>query len=151
MGETFLGNAQYDAKTAMNGTFGEVYIDNMLVAEATGLKAIAQFEFMAVPMCGTLSKHKKLSGLECKGTITLTKINSRFALMISEAIKTGKTPEFTIMSNLADPEAAGREAVVLYGCQFDSLTLADWAANTLTTLDVQFEFNNWQYIDLIAI
>ena len=96
---------QFDERRAINGTFGQVYLEGELVREATALKAEVQMQFMDVPMCGDLAKHQKFSGMECNGNITMTKINSRMAILISDMIKAGKTPTFTIMSNLADPDS----------------------------------------------
>ena len=100
-------------------------------------------------MCGTLSKHEKVSGIECNGNIVMTKTNSRMALKISEMLRAGKTPKFTIVSKLADPDAHGAERVVLKNCKFSSLTLADWSANQLGTVNQPFKFTDWEYIDLI--
>lgn len=144
-----LGSSQYDEKTAINGTFGQVWLEGDLVREATGLKADVQLQFVDVPMCGTLAKHQKVSGIDCTGTINMTKTNSRMAVKISEMIRAGKTPKFTIISKLADPDAAGAERVVLKNCQFSSLTLADWSQGQIGTVSQPFTFTDWEYIDLI--
>ncbi|WP_053983806.1 phage tail tube protein [Niameybacter massiliensis] len=139
----------YDARKAINGTFGEVWLEGELVREATGLKAEISLDFLDVPMCGTLSKHKKVSGSNGNGSITMTKTNSRMAIKLSDMIKKGKTPVFTIISKLDDPDAEGAERVVLKDCQFSTLTLADWTANQIGTITQNFTFTDWDYLDII--
>lgn len=139
----------YDEKRAINGTFGEVYLEGELVREATALKAEISLDFLDVPMCGTLSKHRKVSGHTGNGSITMTKVNSRMAIKLSDHLKKGKTPSFTIISKLDDPDAYGAERVVLKNCQFSTLTLADWTSNQIGTITQPFTFTDWDYIDLI--
>lgn len=140
---------QFDERRAINGTYGQVYLEGELVREATALKAEVQMQFMDVPMCGDLAKHQKFSGMECNGNITMTKINSRMAILISDMIKAGKTPTFTIMSKLADPDSWGAERVVLKGVQFSTLILADWEAQKLGVVSQPFTFTDWDLLDVI--
>lgn len=139
----------YDEKRAINGTYGEVWLEGEIVREATALKAEISLDFLDVPMCGTLSKHKKVSGLNGNGSITMTKVNSRMAIKLSDMLKAGKTPTFTIISKLDDPDAYGAERVVLKNCQFSTLTLADWSANQIGSITQNFTFTDWDYLDLI--
>lgn len=141
--------AVYDERTAINGTYGEVYLEGELVREATGLKADVQLDFLPVPMCGDLAKHQKVSGVNGNGSITMTKTNSRMAILLSDMIKAGKTPTFTIISKLADPDADGAERVVFKGVQFSNMTLADWAANQIGEVTQPFTFTDWDFLDMI--
>ena len=140
---------QFEDKRAINGTFGQVFLEGELVREATALKAEVQLQFLDVPMCGDLAKHRKMSGWECNGSITMTKINSRMAVLISDMIKEGKTPSFTIVSKLDDPDAHGAERVALKDVQFSSLTLADWSTNQIGSVTQNFTFTDWDYLDMI--
>lgn len=141
--------AGYDEKRAINGTFGSVWLEGDLVREATGLKADIALEFMDVPMCGSLAKHQKISGISGNGSITMTKVNSRMAIKLSDMLKAGRTPVFTIISKLADPDAYGAERVVLKNCQFSTLTLADWADKQIGSITQNFTFTEWDYLDMI--
>ncbi len=143
------GARQFDETTVINGTYGQVFLEGELVREATGLKADVQLQFTDVPMCGTLAKHQKVMGLDCNGSITMAKINSRMAIKISNMLREGRTPKFTIISKLADPDAAGAERVVLKNCQFSSLTLVDWSERQLGSITQPFTFTDWDYVDLI--
>ena len=141
--------AGYDERRAINGTFGEVWLEGEQVREATGLKADVGLEFLDVPLCGVLGKRQKVSGLTGNGSITMTKVNSRMGIKLSDMIKAGKTPSFTIISKLADPDAYGAERVVLKNCQFSTLTLADWSSNQIGSITQNFTFTDWDYLDLI--
>lgn len=144
-----MNRAKFDEKRAINGTYGEVYLETELVREATGLKAEIGLEFTDVPMCGSLSQHQKVNGIKCTGSITMTKTNSRMIIKLSDMIKKGKTPSFTIISKLDDPDAYGAERVALKNCQFSSLTLADWASKQIGTITQPFTFTDWDFLDLI--
>lgn len=141
--------ALYDERRAINGTYGEVWLEGELVREATGLKADVSLEFIDVPMCGDLAKHQKVSGMTGNASITMTKVNSRMAIKLSDMLKTGKTPVFTVISKLADPDAFGAERVVLKNCQFSTLTLADWSSGQIGTITQNFTFTDWDFLDLI--
>ena len=139
----------FDERNAINGTFGEVYLETEQIREATGLKAEVALEFMDVPMCGDLAKHQKVSGITGTGSITMTKVNSRMAIKLSDMIRAGKTPVFTIISKLDDPDAYGAERVVLKNCQFSTLTLADWTTKQIGSITQNFTFTDWGFIDMI--
>lgn len=141
--------AMYDKRRAINGTYGEVWLEGEIVREATGLKADVSLEFIDVPMCGDLAKHQKVGGMTGNGSITMTKVNSRMAVKLSDMLKSGKTPVFTVISKLADPDAYGAERVVLKNCQFSTLTLADWASGQIGTITQNFTFTDWDYLDMI--
>lgn len=140
----------YDERRAINGTWGEVWLEGELVREATALKADVGLDFLDVPMCGDLAKHQKVSGITGTGSITMTKVNSRMSLKLSDMIKAGKTPVFTVISKLADPDAYGSERVVLKNCQFSSLTLADWSAGQIGSITQNFTFTDWDFLDSIT-
>lgn len=141
----------YDERRAINGTYGEVILEGETVREATGLKAEVQLDFLDVPMCGDMMKHQKVSGVNGNGSITMTKVNSRMGILLSKMIKAGKTPSFTIISKLADPDAFGAERIVLKNCQFSTLSLADWSNNQIGTVTQPFTFTDWDYLDMIEV
>lgn len=141
----------FDAKRAINGTWGEWILDGEKVAEATGVKLDVQMDFKDVPMCGTLAKQQKPSGWTGNGSVTMTKVNSRMAVLLAEKLKNGETPEFTAISKLADPDAAGAERVVVKGVKFSSLTLADWSAGNIGEETYSFTFTDYDFLDMIEV
>ena len=67
----------YFEKT-INGTFGELWIDDYYLAEVTGLEAKVSLEKTEVNQTGSLAKGYKITGIDCKGTIKLNKVTSYF-------------------------------------------------------------------------
>ena len=139
----------FNAKNAINGTFGEWILNGEKVSETSGLKLEIQMDFKDVPMCGTLARQQKPSGWTGNGSVTMTKINSRMALLLAEALKNGNIPEFTGISKLADPDALGAERVVVKGVQFSNLILADWSAGNIGEVTYPFTFTDYEFLDMI--
>ena len=139
----------YAPEKTINGTFGELWIDDYYLAEVTGLEAKATIEKQEVNQTGTLTKGYKVTGLDCKGTIKLNKVSSYFQIKLSDAIKKGKTPSCTIISKLDDPDSEGAERVKLMGCTFDEVTIANWEAKKLGEESIPFSFTDWEFLDVI--
>ena len=137
--------ARFDTNTVINGTWGTVKINDEIVAEAIGLEAKLSVEKEEVKQTGTLAKGYKITGTDGKGTIKLNKVNSRMINLMSANLQQGKSTVATIESELADP-ASGEgkmEKVVLKGCIFDELTLADWEAKKIGEESVAFTFTEF--------
>lgn len=138
-----------DASKVINGSWGEVLINEDYMAEVISLEAKATLEKQEVNQTGTLAKGYKITGLDCKGTIKLNKVTSYFINMISDNLLKGKSTECTITSTLSDPDSDGTEKIELYGCIFDELTLANWEAKKLTEESIPFTFTSWKIVDKI--
>lgn len=141
----------FEAKRAMNGSFGEFVLDGVKVIECTGLKAEVQVNFQDVPMCGTLAKQQKPAGWTGTGSMTIVKISSRMQIMLAKALKEGKIPEFTGISKLDDPDAWGAERAVLKGVQFSNLIIADWSAGNIGTQTYPFTFTDYDFLDMVEV
>lgn len=140
----------YEAQKVLNGTFGEVWIDDEYMAEATALEAKVSLEKTEVNQIGTLAKGYKITGTDCKGTIKLNKVTSYFINLLSDNLKAGKTTTCTIISKLDDPDSDGEERIKLTGCTFDELTLVNWEAKKLGEESVPFSFTGWEILDTIT-
>lgn len=140
----------YTPERVINGTFGELWINDDYMSQVTALEAKVTLEKTEVNQTGTLAKGYKITGIDCKGTIKLNHVTSYFANLLSEALKGGKTVSATIISNLSDPDALGSERVKLTGCTFDELTLADWEAKKLGEESIPFSFTGWELMDTIS-
>ena len=134
----------------INGTFGELWINDYYMAEVTAFQAKITVEKTEVNQTGTLNKGYKVTGIDCKGTLKLNKVTSFFINKLSDNLKAGKTTTFTIISKLADPDSDGIERIKLTGCTFDELTLADWETKKLTEESYPFTYTGWEVLDSIA-
>lgn len=139
----------YAPEKTINGTFGELWIDDYYLAEVTGLEAKVTLEKTEVNQTGSLAKGYKITGMDCKGTIKLNKVTSYFVNLLSENTKAGKQTTCTIVSKLADPDANGTERIKLTGCTFDELSLANWEAKKLGEESIPFSFTGWEILDSI--
>lgn len=140
---------KFDPSKKINGTFGDLWINDYYLAEVLGLQAKATINKEEVKQTGSLTKGYKVTGVDGKGTVKLNKVSSLFIKLLSDNIKDGKMPTFDIISKLADPASDGIERVKLSGCTFDELTLADWEAGKLGEESYPFTFTSWEILDMI--
>ena len=139
------------AKRVISGTWGEVRLDGDKVSECYGLQAKVSFNKEDIALCGQMASDKKVTSIECTGSLRMHKVTSRMALAIGENIRNGKDVRFTIVSKLKDPDAYGAERVVLSNVSFDDLTLADWEAKSVGKVECPFTFTDYEFLDEIGV
>ena len=139
------------AKRVISGTWGEVWLVGDRVSECYGLQAKVSFNKEDIALCGQMASDKKVTSIECTGSLRMHKVTSRMALAIGENIRNGKDVRFTIVSKLKDPDAYGAERVVLSNVSFDDLTLADWEAKSVGKVECPFTFTDYEFLDEIGV
>ena len=139
------------AKRVISGTWGEVWLEGDKVSECYGLQAKVNFNKEDIALCGQMASDKKVTSIECTGSLRMHKVTSRMALAIGENIRNGKDVRFTIVSKLKDPDAYGAERVVLSNVSFDDLTLADWEAKSVGKVECPFTFTDYEFLDEIGV
>ena len=139
------------AKRVISGTWGEVWLDGDKVSECYGLQAKVSFNKEDIALCGQMASDKKVTSIECTGSLRMHKVTSRMALALGENIRNGKDVRFTIVSKLKDPDAYGAERVVLSNVSFDDLTLADWEAKSVGKVECPFTFTDYEFLDEIGV
>lgn len=137
----------FDPKNVFNGTFGETWFDGEYMAEVIACKGTVNIKYESVPRVRNLMDGQKMVGLEGKGEIKLKKVSSYVMKKVSAKLNAGQTPEFTIISKIADPDAIGAERIAFYNCKFDSLILADWERGKLSEEAYNFTFEKWELLD----
>ena len=137
------------AKRVVSGTWGEVWLDGDKVSECYGLQAKASFNKEDIALCGQMASDKKVTSIDCTGSLRLHKVTSRMAQAIGENVRNGRDVRFTIVSKLKDPDAYGAERVVLRNVSFDDLTLADWEAKSVGKVECPFTFTDYEFLDVI--
>lgn len=133
----------------INGTWGEVWFDGEYLAQVTACKTEVSFKKTAITQCQSLIDGQKITGLEPKGEIKMHHINSFVMNKVGAAVKAGKTPTHTIISNVNDPDALGAERVAYYYCVLDKLILADWEAGKNCEESYSFTFSDWEVLQSI--
>ena len=137
----------YTSDQVFNGTYGEVWFDGDYMAETESLKAEVDLSYESVSRVRNLADGKKLIGIEGKGEVKLKKVSSYVTKKMSGNLKKGKSPSFTIISKIDDPDAIGAERVALYGCKFDKMILADWERKKVGEESYSFTFEDWELLD----
>ena len=133
----------------ISGTFGQVWLDGELVAEAFGLQAQIEFEKEDVPLPGKYATDTKFMGYKGTGSLRMRKVNSRMINKLKDAVIAGINPQMQIISGLADPSAAGSERIEIKDARFDNLTLVNWELRQLGEVECPFTFTEWQVHDSI--
>lgn len=63
---------------------------------------------------------------------------------MADNIRNARQTVVTIRVKLDDPDAVGREEVIIRDATFDKLTLMDWEAKKLTEDDYDFTFTDFE-------
>lgn len=139
----------FESKRVINGTYGSLWVDSEKINECYGMQATVEIKREAVKVCGQPWEQDKMVGVKGTGTIKLNRVTSRFVDKIFGIIETGQDAVFEIQSMLADPDALGRETIVLKNVKFNELSMQDWEAETPGTYEVPFTFAGFEYVDRI--
>ena len=142
---------RHSAARTINGTFGEAWVDDYYVAEVTGVEAKITVQKAEVKQAMKTSKSYKVTGTDGKGTMKINKVTSYFSTKCLEEIKEGKTPNITIISKLADPDAYGAERVRLTGVIFDELPVVNWEVDKVGEESIGFTFEEAEFLDEIQV
>lgn len=137
----------FNAAKVFNGTWGQVWYDGEYLAEATACKAEVGYKKTPVSQVQKMADGQKITGLEPKGELKLHHVNDSVMKKEMAAIKAGKTPTHTIISNINDPDAVGAERVTFYNCVLDKAILADWEAGKLGERSYNFTFDDWDLVE----
>lgn len=138
------------ANRVISGTWGEMWLNGVKVAECYKLQAKRTFNKEKIPMCGQMEVDAKIMSTEGTGSVGLYKTSSRMSMAIGEEVGAGRDPRFTIISKLADPDAYGAERVAIYNVSFDDETIADWEAGVVGKVECPFTFTKREFLDTIS-
>ena len=136
-----------DTRKVINGTHGSLWINDQEVSEVKSFQVKAEFQKEEVKIAGQMATDTKYMGYSIKGSLSLHKVNSRMIKFISDSIKAGKEPRFTLMGKLADPDADGVERIAVKNVSFDDLTLMDWEVGAIGQSEHPFTATDWDVLD----
>lgn len=137
------------AKRVMSGTWGQLWLDNELVAECYKFQAKTSWNKEEIRICGEMMTDTKTTGGKGTGSIGMYKINSRMAKVIGQKIINGEDVRFLLISKLDDPDAYGAERIAFKNVSFDDLTFADWESNVPGKIEAPFTFTKVEYLDMV--
>ena len=136
-----------DTRKVINGTHGSLWINDQEVSEVKSFQVKAEFQKEEVKIAGQMATDTKYMGYSIKGSLSLHKVNSRMIKFISDSIKAGKEPRFTLIGKLADPDADGVERIAVKNVSFDDLTLMDWEVGAIGQSEHPFTATAWEVLD----
>lgn len=139
----------FDTKRVMNGTHGSLWINGDEIGEVKSFQVKVEFQKEEIKMVGSMATDTKYMGYTVKGSLSLHKINSRMIKYLSDNIKAGKEPRFTLIGKLADPDASGTERIAIKNVSFDDLTLMDWEVGSVGSSEHPFTATSWEVLDKI--
>lgn len=135
---------KFEAQRVMSGTQGEIWIEGKHMAEVTGFKVEIKLIKEEVNQVKTMFKQYKVVGCEGTGNVKMNHVSSYFINLMADNIRKGRQTVVTIRAKLDDPDAVGREEVIIRDATFDKLTLMDWEAKKLTEDDYDFTFTDFE-------
>ena len=136
-----------DTRKVINGTHGSLWINDQEISEVKSFQVKAEFQKEEVKIAGQMATDTKYMGYSIKGSLALHKVNSRMIKFISDSIKAGKEPRFTLIGKLADPDADGVERIAVKNVSFDDLTLMDWEVGAIGQSEHPFTATDWDVLD----
>lgn len=135
---------KFNAQQVMSGTQGEIWIDGKYMAEVTAFNAEVKLVKEEVNQVKTMFKQYKITGCEGTGNVKMNHVSSYFINLMADNIRNARQTVVTIRVKLDDPDAVGREEVIIRDATFDKLTLMDWEAKKLTEDDYDFTFIDFE-------
>ena len=135
---------KFIAQRVMSGMQGEIWIDGKYMAEVTAFKAEIKLIKEEVNQVKTMFKQYKVVGCEGTGNVKMNHVSSYFINLMADNIRNARQTVVTIRVKLDDPDAVGREEVIIRDATFDKLTLMDWEAKKLTEDDYDFTFTDFE-------
>lgn len=115
----------FRAQNTINGKEGRLFLEGEELAYIKTFEANVEKEKEETPIMGRRMMGHKTSGASGTGTATFYKVTSRFVEIMSDYVRSGRDPYFTMQSVLDDPTAnRGTERVTLHDVNFDSVQVA---------------------------
>ena len=140
-------NDVLDPRLVRNGTFGTGWIDGEQMYECFRIQIKVNKNKETVPRCRTLAEGKKMTSYNITGTIAIHNATSRMIELEAKALHEHKDLRHTVISLLDDPDNPKPQRIVVKGLSFDDLTLADWEAAKLGSIEAPFTAEDFEIIE----
>ncbi len=141
------------AQDTISGQEGKITfdIDNNVEFGGFVKKVEAKFEKQKteVKTLGKRGTQHKANGWNGTGSFTLYYVTSKFRKMALDYAKNGKDVYFTVTVENDDPTSTiGKQTVVLYNCNIDSMILASVDVDSeVLEEDMEFTFDDFDILD----
>ncbi|MDF2925888.1 MAG: hypothetical protein K0R57_4802 [Paenibacillaceae bacterium] len=144
----------FQEKDAISGKQGKAFITLEGKVEelfyAKSLEATIEKNKVDVPILGRTNTPQRSAGWSGSGTLTVYYVTSKFRQLMRAYIKTGQDFWFDLQVVNEQPgSAAGRQTVVLKGCNIDSISAAqfDDSSDDMLADEIPFTFNDYEVVE----
>lgn len=144
-----MANAKLNAKDTVSARLAECYVkidgDRYNFMQAINLEAKAEKNKIEVPILGKIAKGNKAGSLKYTGKAKFHYNTSIFNKVMAHYKDTGEDLYFDIQIINEDPTSdAGRQEIILYDCNLDGVTLAQFDADgDYLSDEINFTFEDW--------
>jgi hypothetical protein len=117
---------------------------------AKSLEATIEKNKVDVPVLGRTNTPQRSAGWSGSGTLTIYYVTSLFRRLMINYIKTGRDFWFDLMVINDDPGSnAGKQTVLLRGCNLDSVVITrfDATSDDMLEEEIPFTFNDVELLD----
>lgn len=137
------------ANRVINGTHGAAWVNGEKWLDLDALELKVTLEYEDVHVAEDTGTQRKFLGWVGEGSITTKKVYSRGSNLLAKAVKSGKIPDVTITTKLADPDAYGTERTTVSNVTFDEFMLAKIEQRALLTEELPFKFGDFDILEAI--
>lgn len=137
------------ANKVINGTHGSAWVNGEKWLDLESLELKVTLEYEDVHVAENTGTQRKFMGWVGEGSINTKKVYSRGSNLLAKAVKSGKMPEVTITTKLADPDAYGTERTTVSDVTFDEFLLTKIEQRTLMTEELPFKFGDFDILEAI--
>ena len=146
-----MSNITMLSKDAVSAKMAECFVtiegNRYNFMNAISLEATMEKSKTEIAVLGRLSKGNKAAGVKGTGSATFHYNTSMFRKLMKRFQDTGEDVYFDIQITNEDPtSAAGRQTVILRDCNFDSVIVAKFDADSDDSLteDMDFTFESFE-------
>ena len=126
-----------------------MWLDGDEMFEIKSFQAKDEYQKEEILSAGKMHKSYKITSVDGKGSVSIHKVTSQQIRNLGRQVREGKTPTFTIIAKLADPDAWGSERIAFKNVVFDDLTLFDFEVGQLGSVEMPFTYEDYDLLDLI--
>ncbi len=143
-----MGNL--DVKTIFNGTDGAIWLttdtQEVKIGSMKTFTAKQKNIYADVDESESLSKKRKLVGIEFTGDLAKYRIDSTF-IDIFEQYKDGNQPDISFVGKAYNNNTGRVQRVKLIGVTLDEINLVDLAQKTPTEESLPFAFEDYEWLE----
>ena len=130
-----------------NGTHASLWVDGEQVCEGYGCQAKVNKNKESINRCRAPFEGSKMTSAKITGTIRLHNATNRLIQLEAAALQQGRDLRHVIHTLEDDPDNPTPKRIALKGVSFDDLTLADWEAAKLGTIEAPFTAEGFEVLE----